>query len=208
MNLINIFTRTCNRPNFFALCKKSLSEQSYTNWLHIIGYDDEESYTSYLHDIQNDQTICVPLLKELVTPINTFPYNLYFNVLQQKINSGYIIYLDDDDGFYVNNALEIISKYLDEDTILIWRVKFPDGLRPSDTIFANKRITSSGFPSNCFCYHSKWATTWTGKKGGDSVYFHNLCKKIPKKIWLNEVLTKVNQSTLISGKGKKTDIIM
>ena len=46
----------------------------------------------------------------------------------------------------------------------------------------------------------------TGKKGGDSVYFHKLCKIIPKKIWLNEILTQINQDTLVSGKGKKNDI--
>ena len=204
MATINVLTRTCNRPNFFAICKESLFNQTYQNWNFIIGYDEEESY-SYICDTSG--VVLVPLIKEIVTNVNTFPYNLYFNVMHEKIkHPGYIIYLDDDDSFYSNTSLETISNYVDEDTIIIWRVKFPDGLRPSDSIFSKKRITSSGFPSNCFCFHSKWVTTWTGKKGGDSVFFHKLCKVIPKKVWLNEILTQINQETLTSGKGKRNDI--
>ncbi len=69
---INILTRTCNRPNYFALCANSITSQSYPYWHHIIGHDDICDY------LTNDDTrqIIVPLIKEIKTPVNTFPYNL------------------------------------------------------------------------------------------------------------------------------------
>lgn len=206
--MIYILTRTCNRPKYFELCKESILTQSYTNWKHIVGYDEIASYNSYLcfNKENAEKYSIIPLQKEIITSINTFPYNLYFNVMHKVIDKpGYLIYLDDDDGFYINTALETISNHLDEDTVIIWRVKFPDGLRPSNSIFSQKRITSSGFPSNCFCFHSKWIIDWSGKKGGDSMFFHKICKLIPKKIWLNEILTQINQPSLSTGLGKKND---
>lgn len=204
--MINILTRTYNRPKFFKICHESIQNQGYTNWTHIIAYDDEDTLQYLNLYLPNISSISVP--KQVKTDINTFPYNLYFNEMAAYIKDGYVLYLDDDDSLASSDSLEKISPYLDINTLIIWRVKFPTELYPRDNVFNAKRITSSGYPSNCFCFHHSWLSdvSWTGKKGGDSVFLHKISKIIPKKVWLNEVITQINQQTLISGCGKGNDM--
>ena len=202
--MINILTRTYNRPNYFKICHESIRIQDEDN-VHIVAYDDEKTL-SYLREYPDIILVSVP--KQIKTAVNTFPYNLYFNEMILYVIDGYIIYLDDDDSL-CPNALQTIKEHLDINTLIIWRVQFPNGLYPRDNVFKAKRITSSGFPSNCFCFHHSWTqkVDWTGQKGGDSIFLNRISKIIPNKIWIDKVLAQINQESCISGMGKGNDIM-
>ena len=129
--IINILTRTCNRPNYFDINYRSIKNQTTNininiNINHLVCIDDEitKSYTDNYDDI-----IVIKVDKLEKSKDYSFPFNLYFNSMHKHdvINNGYIIYLDDDDSFMNNDVINIIEKYLDEDTLIIWQVLFPDG---------------------------------------------------------------------------------
>ena len=88
--LINILTRTSNRPNYFARCQQSIREQDYKNVRHIVSIDNDES-KSYVrgvdtivrvHPMQYNDTI-------KILPRTRFaPYNLYLNDLLDNVEDG------------------------------------------------------------------------------------------------------------------------
>jgi len=111
MNLINplyIITRCSNRPNFFSQTYKSIKSQTYPNITHIVTYDTPETL-SYLNKYTDLFKVSVERKPRL--EVAHFPYNLYCNYAQEmvaKMPSGWIMYLDDDDIFTSNTAVEVI----------------------------------------------------------------------------------------------------
>jgi glycosyltransferase involved in cell wall biosynthesis len=84
--VINILTRTSNRPNFFKICFESVSKQTYKNINHIISVDNIETeeyvkkYTdNYIVVKKFDGYIPYNPIYDVRRPA---PYNLYLNELK------------------------------------------------------------------------------------------------------------------------------
>ena len=207
---INILTRTCNRPNYFKRNYESIKNQILPNdnvkIFHIVSYDEEN--TKLYLDEYND-IISVPVEKLFITKEHTFPYNHYLNDLHKHVKEGYILYLDDDDYLCSNNSISEIIPYLNEDSILIWRIERNKVILPHLSYFNKKQIVSSNYTSNCFTYHSKWLLNnnikWTYTKNGDYKFLKLLKKYIININTLNKIICIVNN--LIGG-GRRKDLII
>ncbi len=212
--LINILTRTSNRPNGFDICVNSIKNQTYENINHIVSYDDDLD----LNYINNYNVSKIKINREeiikndkSVNPNNPnfwfSPHNLYCNSLLDEVKDGYIMFLDDDDMLLHENVIEVIvNNIVDEDTILIWKMQYPDGrLLPDSNSYETKSIRLGGIGSPCFLFHSKWKDfyRWDTYKCGDYRFLEKLYKKIPNNKWINSPFIKLNNS---GGLGKKEDI--
>ena len=198
MIIINILTRTSNRPNYFDINYNSVKSQILPENIivnHIVSYDDEPTF-KYLEKYKD--IIKVAVDKEHKTATRTFPVNIYFNELHKYVKDGFIMYLDDDDSFYDNNSLAQLIPYLDETKIVFWQVQFPDKIIPADYIIDSKKVIIHNCPSNSFIYHysllNKYGIQWPPKRGGDYKFIHSLFKAHKNGNWLKLVLTKVPQS--------------
>lgn len=208
--LFNILIRTSGRPNYFKECVKSIYNQTYKNWNIIIGVDDviSEDYTVS----EKGRTVLYKFdeYKKNKRPEGDeygifFKYNLYLNELQKEVNDGYIMYLDDDDCLNDKNSLQKLSQEIEnEDTFVIWRVKFPNRLVPSNENFGKppvmKDISGIGFT-----FHNKYKIDWEPYKRGDYRVAKELYNTIPNKKFFNEVITKL-QRDIEDGFGKRDDL--
>jgi glycosyltransferase involved in cell wall biosynthesis len=207
--LINILVRTSGRPNYFKECVKSIYNQTYKNWNLIIGVDDKESLSYTQPSLGRD--VMYDYLKFDIPPTPNskeygvkFLYNLYLNDLQNEVKDGYVIYLDDDDKLQDEHSLLKLTNVIKtDDDFVIWRVKFPNRLVPSDNNFGNppvmKDISGIGFS-----FHIKNKEIWEPYKRGDYRVAKKLYNKIPNTIFLNEVITSL-QRDVEDGMGRKDD---
>ena len=208
--LINILVRTSGRPNYFKYCMNSIYEQTYKNWNIIIGTDDKQSlkYTQSAkgRDVSYDYSKTeIPHPPKNENYGINFIYNLYLNDLQKQVNSGYIIYLDDDDRLGDKNSLTtLVNNINGDDDFVMWRVGFPNRLVPSDENFGNrpKLRDVSGIG---FSFNFKHKTSWEPYKRGDFRVADELYDKIPNKVYIDSVITKL-QRQVEDGFGKKDDL--
>ena len=208
--LVNILIRTSGRPNYFKECLNSIYKQKYKNWNIIVGIDDKDSlnYTKdgkcrdIIYNFDNVKIPDPPKSEEYGVP---FKYNLYLNELQKNVEDGFIIILDDDDAFYEENSLtKLVNSIKNDDDFVMWRVKFPNRLVPSDVNFGKipvvKDVSSIGF-----AFHKKYSQIWEPYKRGDYRIAKKLYETIPNKIFINEILTKI-QRRIEDGMGKRDDL--
>jgi len=209
MIIINIITRTSKRPLYFKQNYDSIKNQILNDKIkinHIVSYDNKETY-EYLKEYSDLIKVEVEYMPK--TKINTFSFNLYFNILHDYIEEGYIMYLDDDDYLAENDSIMKIIDSLSEDAILIWRVSNGKQIYPSNKNFNTKGISYCDFTSNCFMYNSKWLKinkqlVWPGVKGGDYRFGLKLYKTIKKINLLDEIICKIDN---INGFGLQKDKI-
>lgn len=185
--LINVLTRTHNRPNLFKHCRDSVINQTYKNINHIVGSDGECNY----HDGY------IPLvLQKAVYPkpdrLASYeaPWNLHLNELAKQVKDGWIIYLDDDDKFVSLDAVQnIVNNIVDEDEVIFWRVDINGTLYPSDANFG--KILPGHISGIGFMFHSKHLplTHWYSWNFGDYRVMIQLTQKL-KQRWLNSILTQ------------------
>ena len=208
--LINILVRTSGRPNYFKECVDSIYNQKYKNWNILIGVDDPNTlkYTQPAKGrdiIYNYDNISIPNPPNSIDYGVSFKYNQYLNDLQNEVKDGYIIYLDDDDKLHDSNSLyKLVNVIKSDDDFVIWRVKFPNRLVPSDTNFGNppvlKDISGIGFS-----FHVKNKEEWEPYKRGDYRVAKKLYENIQNTVYLNEVITQL-QREIEDGMGRKDDI--
>lgn len=196
--LINVLTRTSNRPNSFSGNVKFIRNQTYKNIRHIVCTDDVNSIP-YIKENGIEDFLLVnkdELIKKdnsVVKNVGRFPFNLYFNEMMKLVTDGWIMFLDDDDRFLDENSAQSIADMIaanDENTIIYWRMVYADGkFLPKD--MSNRRrpiFCEIGAP--CFTFHHKWIdhASWDGWKGSDFRTINRLHNIIPKKAWLPENL--------------------
>lgn len=214
--LINIITRTSNRPKGFERNYVSIKNQKYKNYRHIVLYDDPKDYELYLKKYEDISLHFVnrnELIESYNGPIindvkNFWPseHNLYCNVGLDSVEEGYVIFLDDDD--YMNNpsSLSQIVNHLEEDTLSVWQMQYTNGTKlPSDQMIDNQIITLGGIGAPCVGFHSKWKNSckWDKYKCGDFRFIQCLSQTIPNKSFHKTVLSKIPQA----GFGKRTDVL-
>jgi len=131
-----------------------------------------------------------------------FPQNEYINIAQKGVN-GYITVLDDDNKFTATNAVSEIMKVAERNALTVWKCKFPNTIHPNGSF--EKEIKLYDIDSACFCYHSDHidATDWSQWKRADFRTAKGLEKKLSKVIWLDAILTELQQN---AGNGNRIDI--
>jgi glycosyltransferase involved in cell wall biosynthesis len=211
--LINIITRTSNRPNNFQKTLSSIRQQTYKNINHIVCTDDVES----IHYVINSGIKSFLFLNKenLISNDknpnpNTGPYsphNLYFNEVHKYIKDGWVIYLDDDDRFVDSFSLENVVKLInnnDEDTLIIWRMIYSNGSFLPLDVSPSRPPRIGGIGGSCFTFHSKYINiaTWDSWKCSDFRVIDRLYKQIPKNIFSTEPIIFVPSA----GFGLKKDI--
>jgi hypothetical protein len=212
--LINIMTRTSNRPNGFDRNYCSIKNQTYKNINHIVIYDNHSDFEKYLFKYDDITTIWVDrdkLKNNYLGPhfLGKFfwpsYHNLYFNPILKTIDEGWIIFLDDDDYLFDKDSVQKIVNHLqDEDTLYIWKMLSNGNIIiPKEIAFKMKKIELGNIGNNCFTFHSKWSkeTQWDAFKCADFRFVKTLSEKIPKQEWIDEILMVVPSS----GFGKRID---
>tara|TARA_Y100000590_G_scaffold404298_1_gene491673 strand:+ start:159 stop:1184 length:1026 start_codon:yes stop_codon:yes gene_type:complete len=186
--LINILIRTTYRPQYFNQCIASVLNQRYSNYRVICCYDDER---------------CLEYLKKYDDKIEYFfieiesnashKYNLYLNNLIDRVNDGWIMFLDDDDKFYNEYCLLIMNSLLNNyNNILFWQVNLAGNIKIPKNINNIQKGQISGIG---FCFHSKFKhlSKWPSIRCGDFYFIDLLLKQHNfNRLKLLLILTEVN----------------
>ena len=200
--IINILIRTTYRPTFFKECIESILDQKYKNYRIICCYDDERCL-DYLKDYENKLEYFYIEIESNVS----YKYNLYCNVLMEKVNDGWIMGLDDDDKFSNENALTIInSKLRNVNDILFWQVNIAGNIIIPPNI-NNIRLSHV---ANCgFCFHSKVKnmSRWSSVKCGDFHFLNNLLQSKYQfnRLKLPITLTQTIHNNIFGNQGKQIE---
>jgi GT2 family glycosyltransferase len=191
--VLNILTRTCDRPNRFRRLKESIKAQKWGGkvW-HIVSIDRPCDYV--------DADVIVPALGTIApNPPDSdqryrdAPYNLYVNDLLEAVEDGWILILDDDDELLDEKALAALEPYMtDPDKMLVCR--FAMNLPRSEKVMVmpvnfGDELVANDVACSCVVFHSKWKhlAKWHGKYCGDFYGMSNLSKKLPV-VWVDKVL--------------------
>lgn len=204
----NILVRTANRPNAFRKCIESIEKQDYENVNILVSYQDDASFKYivphkvYAYKVcRTEKIMSRPASKDYGIKMTA---NLYLNDLQEKVKSGFIIYLDDDDKFADETAISQIAKYFkNKKSLVFWRVKKGDRLIPNNKNW-KKRPVCKDICGIGIAFHVDDMIKWEPYKLGDYRIAKALYKKIKKKVWIDSVLTQTQ--TFNSGMGRKMDI--
>jgi hypothetical protein len=194
---INILIRHTYRPIQFKKCIESILKQNYSNYRIILNYDDIKCL-EYLKDYNN-----IEYFYNNIESIFKYKFNLYSNILLNKVNDGWIIFLDDDDMFTDINCLKKINTYLvDDNTILFWKF-----LRPDKIIYPKKLskiycgyVASCGY---CFNYKYKNSSEWVPRRSGDFYFLNKLLNQNFKREFIDEIITSTVYSDRTQNFGKK-----
>jgi len=205
--LINILSRTCNRPNFFDFFYRSIKNQTYKNVNIIAGH----------HDLRTDKYIVpypvMPLKYDSYNyPIEPrsegpygkpFPSNYYMNHMLRAVKDGLVLFLDDDDEFKKPDALqEIINHIRSEDDLVLWRISGSGRIIPSDENFGKTPVVRD-ISGISFCCHIKHLRDYVSEpyRWWDYRIISYLYEKL-NPVWIDRVLTG---HQLGPGYGRKKD---
>lgn len=181
--LLNILIRTSNRPEYFKQAIDSIISQDYKNYKIYVSYDKKESL-EYLKNYNN-----INIMEMNIINPNKYKFNLYNNYLMDKVNDGYILFLDDDDIYVHKNVFNIINDNLtSNDDFLIWKF-----MRPDKLIYPINNIKLGTIDTTSFCFHSKFKNLarWDDKQCGDFRFVEMLLNKKKFKIKkIDYILTK------------------
>lgn len=168
---INILIRTSNRPVYFRKCIQSIIGQEYENYRIIICYDKEESL-SYLKEYENNPKITY--FPVSVESGEKYKFNLYCNRLMDKVDDGWIMFLDDDDMLCHDHVFSMINEHLqDTNSLYIWKFLRPDKeIYPKDI----NNIQLGEIDTTSFCFHNthKRKSRWPDRQCGDYTFFSGL----------------------------------
>lgn len=156
--MINIITRTSNRPTHFKRLLESIDKQTYKKVNHIVINDNNDSYAIERDALQVEK---IPRTAKKNGYFYHAPYNLYFNQIKQ-LNINPTIYLDDDDQLASNHALETIVEqfYLFNIDVLFFQFSFQNRIIPKpdllESIVHDRYIPKVGeIGGSCFAFGPK-----------------------------------------------------
>lgn len=196
---INILIRTSNRPEYCKKCIESILEQHYNNYQIIICYDKVESL-DYLDDYKENYKIQYFYVE--VESKEKYKFNLYCNILMDKVEEGWIMFLDDDDKLTHNKVLPMLNENIEsEDCLYIWKF-----LRPDKIIYPKNinHIKLGDIDTTCVCFHCehKDKSRWPDKQYGDFSFFNGLIKNYSfTKKFINNIFTQTINENIIGNFG-------
>lgn len=190
--LINILIRTCYRPEAFARCLESIISQTYRNIRIVVGYDRATA----LEYIPNNIEVFP------VVPYYEYPYyyDLYCNVLKEKVTIGWFLFLDDDDTLASPTVLQQVSEHLTGPYEAIICQFLRNGVpKPADNYIRNRVIREGKIGLPCLVLHSKHKdlSGLDGQKAGDYRYIKEVTDQVSTKFI---ALPLVNAGTRGHGK--------
>ena len=184
--VLNVLTRTFKRPVSFKECRDSVLSQTYCQGDQKFNFRSDK-----INHIVGSEVECDYCDAILFTPKKgaLLPWNLHMNDLGDKVKSGWVMYLDDDDKFLYPEAVsDIMSEAIDEDTMLLWRVKIGDVTVPNDKCWG-KEIKAGQISGIGFAFHSKHLPVpWMARRMGDFHVISTLQKKLKLK-WIDKFCT-------------------
>lgn len=200
--MINILVRLHKDLNKFNKTINSILSQSYKSFRIIVCVDDIDLffYTKNIYNFckfiyidpigiyageRTDEidSNCPSNNKHIYGDL--FIPNIYFNILHQYIEPGYILYLDNGDIILEKDMFKICSDIFDTKSNIIYQI-----------LTKNKKISPSkwlGFPvlsridSSSIMFHSDFIENWTGYRCGDFRVIKKICLK-KNTIFLEKVL--------------------
>ena len=146
-DMINILVRTSGRPIHFEKCIQSNIAQKYGKYDVYVCYDKVESL-DYLCKYKDDSRITY--FPVYINSPEKYKFNMYCNLLIEKVTEGYIMFLDDDDYLLHNNVFTIINNALSKHRVVIWTFLRPDKLIAPQDITTN--IVLGEIASPCVCF--------------------------------------------------------
>jgi len=197
--VVNILVRTAGRPNFFKECFNSIINQTYKNINIFVSIDDKDTtYTTKypIYPIHVDKKTLPPveISQDYGKPMT---YNLYFNEMYKYVKEGLIMYLDDDDQFDDNKAVEsIVNEYKKGNELIFWKVKIGRLIIPRPEFWKKEPVlfNMSGIG---FAFDSKYkdSALWEGYKRGDYRVAKKLYGIIKKIGWIDLILCKTQEGS-------------
>lgn len=203
----NILIRNCYRPKSFEKCISTIGNQNYDkSHIRVICSYDDVRCLDYLNKYK--KYLNMEIIKVSVNSTEKYKFNLYLNSLIEHVKKGWIIYLDDDDGFYSRNALNVISNnILQKNCVYFWKVKLGTSIvYPKDI----NNLVPGGISGIGFCFHSsyKYESKWEPYKGGDYNFITKLLKNVKlNRKFIDNILTQ-NINNMIGFKGLKEEYIL
>ena len=189
---VYILIRTSKRPKFFSCMMESIKKQTYKNIVTIVHSDNpEDKY------IQGDIIINGEYYNQ---EHGTHPYNLYNNRLLEAIpGEGWYHFLDDDDIYASNTAIEKFVEFSKIDCINVARVR-----RWHGRTYPRHWGKEESFHTESFFLHTnhKNKARWCGDKAGDHFYSKQLTSILPIN-WIDNLLVCEEQED--KGYGKRKD---
>jgi len=199
-NKITILIRTCFRPFLFNQCIRSILSQNYSNIHIIISYDNKDA-TKYITPYLNESIKAFYITEKSE---KKYKFNLYCNTLINEVDSGYCIYLDDDNEFTHNNCLNIINHHITNDKICVWKY-----LRGDKIVYpsALNNIKLGEIDSSSFCIPHTYKNhgKWPDKQCGDYYFFNSIIETLTSKnnsttsdeiTYIPHILTKCIQNKI------------
>ena len=199
-HFFTILIRTSNRPEYFKNCIESVLNQTYQNFKIFICYDDIKSL-DYLINYNNNKINFFPVKENSK---EKYKFNLYCNSLLKLVKTGYIIFIDDDNQFLSDRALEMINWCSQDYKIITWNFLRPDRLIQKIDISTPLILGEIDTSNVCFCSSIKNNSKWMDKQYGDFNYFKPLfdnCEE-HEKYYFDYTLTATQFNDKIGNFGK------
>jgi hypothetical protein len=173
--LINILIRTSYRPQLFPRCYESILNQTYRHTRVIVGYDNEQAMNYIPGGVD-----AVPVSAHKGIP---FYYDLYCNQLKKYVDTGWFMFLDDDDFFWKPGSLESIIPYLAEPGAVICQFLRNKRPKPATSLILNKQVVEGKIGLPCLILHSdyKHIGKLDGYHAGDYRYIKEVSERVPTK---------------------------
>lgn len=160
--LINILIRV-SRPDMVHRCFQSIKKQTHKNYKVWMLADNYHSYGICMQKtLETKGNIYINEGRYIVIPFQPdserreYFYNKYCNRFLLFINSGFIMFLDDDDILADGKALERIAAHLtDEDQPVICQMLRNGNPKPSKMHIDRRWVVKGHIGMPCLVLHSK-----------------------------------------------------
>lgn len=197
--LINILVRCKSREQGLERLYNSLKGQTYKNWRVIASYEDESTW-KYLCKYPFEKIKAIPTPKPDHKPegeeyARFLHANLYLNEMMDRVKSGFIMYLDDDDILKERTGLMGIAKNLDKYKLTLWKAgrMGTDKTIPMAQDFGT--ITAGKISGIAFAFHHshKHMAQWEPWRRGDYRVIKRLSEYMKVK-WVDDVFTIIGSA--------------
>ncbi len=208
-----IITRTHQRPNYFAQCCKSITDQQFSGRiLHIVLFQGQDFYVSDVNTSHYrrvvlqvpdvEQTNETKVFEENGMHLKHMPWNLHMRVAydyikkQKRPENEIVLGFDDDDMLARPDALQTIyetCRKIQGSFVALWRADFRDKLIPDDQHW--KRVEICHISGIAFAYpvslipfadYGQWQC-------GDYRTIKSMMRQADYHVWIDKVLTAIQR---------------